>query len=149
MPEIFKQPVYQDFKDDHSPRATRFVQKHILSKLVPGKVTLLTSHANNKESDETLKITALLEAQGLDYQIIDLSKVDSELKHHVCLAIQMDTGYYQLPSIYFGHEHIGGLDDFKAYISCDNTLKAIIGTSGVLYTDSPSESEQEYSSIET
>ena len=32
------------------------------------------------------------------------------------IALQLHTGYEQFPNIYFGHQHVGGLDDLKGYM---------------------------------
>ena len=35
-------------------------------------------------------------------------------------ALALDTGYMSFPNIYFGHSHIGGLDDLKSYLQCES-----------------------------
>ena len=65
-----------------------------------------------------------------------MKSVPREERSAIILAVQMDTGYYQLPSIYFGEEHIGGIDDFRAYLSCDSTLQRMLDKTGVLSSES-------------
>lgn len=119
-----------------SSREKQFVSSYIHDRLHPNKVTLLTFNATQKDVKMTQKITDLLQAKAIDYQIIDLAFIDKDERRNICVAIQLDTGYHQLPCIYFGDRHIGGIDDLKAYLSCDNSLKRIIEDSGVITTES-------------
>lgn len=59
------------------------------------------------------------------------------------LAIQLDTGYSQFPSIYFGHEHIGGLDDLISYVGCSESMQKVTAQNGVQSTGTTSESADE------
>ena len=69
---------------------------------MPGKVTLLTDNGTTKDVEITQKITDLLKEKAMEHQIIDLAFADKEERRNICIAIQLDTGYSQLPSIYFG-----------------------------------------------
>jgi hypothetical protein len=44
----------------------------------------------------------------------------------------MHTGYANFPNIYFGEEHLGGLDDLKAYLMDTNATNRIIGQNGIV-----------------
>ena len=44
----------------------------------------------------------------------------------------MHTGYESFPNIYFGEEHLGGLDDLKAYLSDTTAANRIIDQNGIV-----------------
>lgn len=44
----------------------------------------------------------------------------------------MHTGYANFPNIYFGEEHLGGLDDLKAHLMDSNATNRIIGQNGIV-----------------
>jgi hypothetical protein len=44
----------------------------------------------------------------------------------------MHTGYETFPNIYFGEEHVGGLDDLKAYLMDKTETNRIIGQNGIV-----------------
>lgn len=55
----------------------------------------------------------------------------------------MHTGYAQYPNIYFGEEHIGGIDDLKAYLSDPSVAERIIGENGIVLSVTSSDEESE------
>jgi hypothetical protein len=44
----------------------------------------------------------------------------------------MHTGYETFPNIYFGEEHVGGLDDLKAYLMDKTETNRIIDQNGIV-----------------
>ena len=44
----------------------------------------------------------------------------------------MHTGYENFPNIYFGEEHMGGLDDLKAYLLDSAATNRIIDQNGIV-----------------
>ena len=44
----------------------------------------------------------------------------------------MHTGYENFPNIYFGEEHLGGLDDLKAYLMDRTATNRIIDQNGIV-----------------
>jgi len=44
----------------------------------------------------------------------------------------MHTGYESFPNIYFGEEHVGGLDDLKAYLMDPSATHRIIDQNGII-----------------
>ena len=43
-------------------------------------------------------------------------KMPQKMRGLIRGALAMDTGYMSYPNIYFGKEHIGGLDDLKSHL---------------------------------
>ena len=85
------------------------------------------------------QIVKLLKEKDLTHKVIDLKAVPDDEKSTIILALQMDTGYQQLPSIFFGEEHIGGIDDLRAYLSCDESIQHMVDKTGVTMTQSLTE----------
>lgn len=69
---------------------------------------------------------------------IDIETSTQEL----VVALQMDTGYTEVPSVYFGNEHVGGLDDLKSYLTCKQSVRRLIDENGI--TSSQTEDEEEF-----
>jgi hypothetical protein len=44
----------------------------------------------------------------------------------------MHTGYEYIPNIYFGEEHMGGLDDLKAFLMDRTATNRIIDQNGIV-----------------
>ena len=53
----------------------------------------------------------------------------------------MHTGYQTLPNIYFGHEHIGGLDDLRTHILHTRSFQRILKANGIDITTTDSDRE--------
>ena len=56
-------------------------------------------------------------------------------------ALLMHTGYSNFPNIYFGEEHVGGIDDLKAYLSDPSVANRIIGENGIVLSVTTSDEE--------
>ena len=51
----------------------------------------------------------ILEKYNIDYKEIDVN--DSLWTDSIKLGLSIHTGYNNFPNIYFGEEHVGGLND--------------------------------------
>ena len=38
-------------------------------------------------------------------------------------ALALDSGFMSYPNIYFGHQHIGGIDDLKSHLMSKSSIK--------------------------
>eukprot|EP00356_Strombidium_inclinatum_P012884 CAMPEP_0170495074 /NCGR_PEP_ID=MMETSP0208-20121228/15002_1 /TAXON_ID=197538 /ORGANISM="Strombidium inclinatum, Strain S3" /LENGTH=57 /DNA_ID=CAMNT_0010771213 /DNA_START=386 /DNA_END=559 /DNA_ORIENTATION=- len=52
-------------------------------------------------------------------------------QHATRISLALETGSYQLPSIFFGQEHIGGFDDLKSYFQVPLVADKLMSTNGV------------------
>ena len=79
----------------------------------------------------------LLTKNNIEFQenIVDQ---DKKLMNY---ALLMHTGYSQFPNIYFGEEHIGGIDDLKAYLADPLVAERIIGENGIVLSVTSSDEE--------
>ena len=57
-------------------------------------------------------------------------------------ALLMHTGYANYPNIYFGEEHVGGIDDLKAYLSDPQVTNRIIGENGIVLSVTTTSDEE-------
>ena len=79
----------------------------------------------------------MLEKFAIEFESVDVSHGGKELT----LALQLHTGYSDLPNVYFGNEHVGGLDDLKSFLSDNATKFRLIDENGISIT---TETEEEY-----
>ena len=112
-----------------------------------GKVLVFSNDQNKNDHYATARAKLLLDSVGIECEEVDLQKMSQEDKTNLTLAIQLDSGYTQFPSIYFGHEHIGGLDDLKGYLGHENSMKKIIEENGVVTSESASEEAEDESKL--
>ena len=66
-----------------------------------------------KKTDEAKN---LLSHYQISYDEIQIDKMPQKMRGLIRGALAMDTGYLSYPIIYFGKEHIGGLDDLKSHL---------------------------------
>ena len=65
---------------------------------------------------KTLETKNLLSYYQISYNEIRIDKMPQKMHGLIKGALAMDTGYMNYPNIYFGKEHIGGLDDLKSHL---------------------------------
>jgi glutaredoxin len=66
----------------------------------------------------TSKVKYILDKYNIKYEEINVQ--DTPWSDSIKLALSMHTGYQSFPNIYFGHEHIGGLDDLQPVFDCED-----------------------------
>jgi glutaredoxin len=59
-------------------------------------------------------VTKLLDRYNIEYQEINVA--DNHQPDNMKLALTIHTGYSKFPNIYFGEDHIGGLDDLQGLL---------------------------------
>jgi glutaredoxin len=75
-----------------------------------GKVVLWTeTKADPQSKVETLKMKRILGEQNIDFEEINIT--ESRYSDNLKLGLSMITGYNSFPNVFFGKEHIGGVDD--------------------------------------
>ena len=114
-----------------------YIREHLNNKLKHGRVVLFSDNKNKKPAAETQKMRKLLEEFSVDFEEVDVHHAGQELT----VALQLHTGYAELPNIYFGNEHVGGLDDLKSYLSSNADIKRLIDENGI--SSSVTETEEE------
>ena len=62
-----------------------------------------------------------------------------ESSNFVKYCLMMHTGYARFPNIYFGEEHIGGIDDLIAYLQDQQTTDWVLDKNGISATTSDEE----------
>jgi len=65
---------------------------------------------------KTVEAKNLLSHYQISYDEIQIDKMPQKMRGLIRGALAMDTGYMSYPNIYFGKEHIGGLDDLKSHL---------------------------------
>mgnify|MGYP000844834178 FL=1 len=65
---------------------------------------------------KTVEAKNLLSHYQISYDEIQIDKMPQKMRGLIRGALAMDTGYKSYPNIYFGKEHIGGLDDLKSHL---------------------------------
>ena len=59
--------------------------------------------------EKTMKTRSMLEKHNISYSEIDTNDDAS-------ISLVMHTGYCNFPNIYYGEQHVGGLDDIKTML---------------------------------
>lgn len=67
-------------------------------------------------------------------------------KSVIITALALDTGYTSLPNIYFGKQHIGGVDDLKSHLQNPNQVMKLKNELQTSDTDSDAQVYREYAS---
>lgn len=115
-----------------------------MSKLKSGKVVIWTKDELSRKSDkDTISAKSLLKKNNIEYEEIDFKKLNSYQSYATSLALSLHTGYSSFPNIYFGNEHIGGIDDLKFHFQNQKMQQKIMSENGI--QQSPSDG---YSSLE-
>ena len=81
---------------------------------------------------------------NIEYQ----ENIISPSQNVISYALMMHTGYANFPNIYFGEEHVGGIDDLKAYLSDPSVANRIIGENGIVLSVTTSDEEVSEDSYE-
>ena len=84
--------------------------------------------ASDKFRVDTKTVVRLLDRHEIHYQLIDISSLPAKQRGCIHSTLALDTGFVQLPNVYFGQDyHIGGIDDLKSYLQCPITMQRLIG----------------------
>ena len=114
------------------------MRQHLNDKLGHGKVVLFTDNKRVDSARSSKKMRKLLHKFAVDFDEVDVHHAG----HELTVALQLHTGYSKLPNIYFGNEHVGGLDDLKSYLSCNTTNRRLIDENGISTSITETEEEE-------
>ena len=90
------------------------IQKFVLKNLKPGKVVIFVDEEQKAHShQQTEKVVKVLNKYNIKYKTINVEQNDPD---NMKLALTIHTGYSKFPNIYFGEDHIGGLDDLQGIL---------------------------------
>ena len=103
----------------------QLVLKHVTSQLKRGKVVLFTDDGTPKQMQETEKIKQMLIEKNIEFE--EISKIDLMTK----ISLELHTGYVNLPNIYFGQDHIGGIDDLTGHLEHYEQAQHICEINGI------------------
>ena len=62
----------------------------------------------------------------LDIKYEELDITGHKDQHHIQCALNIHTGFFFFPNIYFGNFHVGGYDDFMTYFTNKEALSEIL-----------------------
>jgi glutaredoxin len=93
------------------------IDELIISKLSHGSVVMWTYgdsciHSGNN----TNKARQLLRDNQIEFTEIDLSQLPDSKQNLIKMALFLETSQGQFPNIYFGFEHVGGVDDLVGHL---------------------------------
>jgi glutaredoxin len=112
------------------------VEELISSKLNHGQVVMWTLGDKCVQTGkQARKAKKLLRSHGIEFQEVDVSKLSPEKQNLTKLALQLETGYTQLPNIYFGTEHLGGFDDLVGHLQSQNIFQELLYKNGIQTSD--------------
>ena len=83
--------------------------------LLQSRVTIFTADNENEQFAKPSKLKEILHQQNIRFCEIHVNK--SHKSDEIKLGLSMLTGFNHLPSIFFGHEHIGGIADLQGLIT--------------------------------
>lgn len=117
------------------------IEDIIDSNLAHGKVTIWTRGDDCIHSGkQSRRVKKLLTKSNIEFQENIIN--DSSEQQIISYCLLMHTGYGNFPNIYFGEEHIGGLDDLKAYLQDSSEASRIIDQNGISLTSTTDEETQ-------
>ena len=105
-----------------------------------GVVTVWTK---NDICEQTLEVKKLLNESNIEFEEIRLDKEYSGKQEFVSAALTLHSGYSGFPNIFFGEEHIGGLDDLKAHILDQKSVNRAIEANGITMSSATEDTEDE------
>jgi glutaredoxin len=115
------------------------LEEMIESNLAHGKVTLWTrGDGCNATGKTSMKAKKLLMKNNIEFQ----ENVVGTDQNVISYSLLMHTGYSSYPNIYFGEEHVGGIDDLKAYLSDTSVANRIIGENGIVLSVTTTDDEE-------
>ena len=123
--------ITEGYSNDEQVLIDRFVE----SQLQQGKVTIWSEGSKNIHNGKsTCKVKEILEKYSIQYEEINVN--DTPWSDSIKLGLSMHTGYHNFPNVYFGKEHVGGLDDLQPMIfNGDGAFKDVLVRNGILQDD--------------
>mmetsp|Transcript_12181 Transcript_12181/g.20533 ORF Transcript_12181/g.20533 Transcript_12181/m.20533 type:complete len:186 (-) Transcript_12181:655-1212(-) len=117
---------------DSSKAEEEMVDQLITSRLEHGKVMMWSlgedcAHTGAK----TRKIKQLLSSHSIEFHEENINDLSPERGAMMKLALSLDSGYSQFPNLYFGQEHLGGMDDLVGYLRSQNTFERLMNKNGI------------------
>lgn len=73
---------------------------------------------------QTKKVKKILDKHLIPYKEINIKKHPWE--ECIAIGLHMHTGYTSFPNIYFGNEHVGGLDDLQSTFSIPGEMNKLL-----------------------
>ena len=123
-------------QQDEEEMITEFIDKN----LAHGKVTIWTKGDDCQKSGKlSKKAKKLLTKNNIEFEEKTVVNSGKQSQQMVSYYLLMHTGYGNFPNIYFGEEHVGGLDDLKAYLMDRPTTDRVMGDNGIVLTTTSDE----------
>lgn len=97
----------------------------------------------DKTGKETQQVKKLLNEGNIEFEEIRLSNEHSGKEQFISCALTLHSGYSGFPNIFFGQEHIGGLDDLKAHILDQKSVNRAIIANGITQSSATEDTEDE------
>ena len=93
------------------------------------RVTVWTKEDHYTKTGDTKQVRELLGIYGFEYNVVSVNQFEGELRTTIILLLGYDTGFLNFPNVYFGRNHIGGIDDIKSHLvtkESRDTLKKLL-----------------------
>ena len=86
-----------------------------------GKVIVWTENRMDPQAtQQTRKVRKILKDQNIVFEEVNIN--ESRWSDNLKLGLSMITGYNSFPSIFFGKEHIGGIDDLQSTLYLEGSF---------------------------
>ena len=109
-----------------------------------GVVTVWTKGDNcERTGRQTQQVKKLLLENNIEFEEIRLDQEHSGKEQFISCALTLHSGYSGFPNIFFGQEHIGGLDDLKAHVLDQNSVNRAIQANGITLSSDTEATEDE------
>ena len=136
---------YQKHKIENTPEITyerNADYDFINQKLNHGQVTIFTQGEDCQSSGRiTHQTKKLLMNNNIYFKEINMKENPIFTNKQIYQALFMHSGYRSLPNIYFGREHVGGIDDLRAHFLHTSSFKRILNSNGIDISTTDSDQE--------